>query len=128
VIPPLNTDNVTFDGGNKEGRGALDDWLSVGWLTRNHTRSISRTVEYAQNDFSLYQVANRTNRTADAKKYLARSRQWENMWNPDMVSNLMAENFSGFFAPRDADGNWNLTLFKHLTPLTAESASGILPH
>jgi len=22
VIPPLNTDNVTFDGGNKEGRGA----------------------------------------------------------------------------------------------------------
>jgi putative alpha-1,2-mannosidase len=109
---------------NKEGRGALDDWLNVGWLTRNHTRSISRTVEYAQNDFSLYQIAKRTNRTADAKKYLARARQWENMWNPDMVSNLTVGNFSGFLTPRDADGKWNLTGISGVEKFNATDCGG----
>jgi putative alpha-1,2-mannosidase len=107
VIPP-NTDSLTFDGRNKEGRGALDDWIKVGWITRNHTRCISRTVEYAQNDFALYQIAKRTNRVADAQKYLKRAKQWENLWNPNMVSNLSVGDFSGFLTPKDADGNWNL--------------------
>jgi hypothetical protein len=78
VILPF-TDNVTFDSGNLDGRGTLWDWINVGWLTRNHTRSLSRTTEYAQNDFSLYQIAKRTNPTADAKKYLSNARQWENL-------------------------------------------------
>jgi len=104
MISP-DTDALTFGGWNKEGLGALDDWIHVGWLTRNHTRCISRTVEYAQNDFSLYQVAKRTNRMTDAQKYLTRAKQWENLWK---VSNLTVGNFNGFFTPSNADGTWNL--------------------
>jgi putative alpha-1,2-mannosidase len=45
---------------------------------------------------------------ADAQKYLKRARQWENLWNPNMVSNLPVGSFSGFLTPRNADGTWNL--------------------
>jgi hypothetical protein len=37
-------DNVTVDSGNLKGRGALGDWINVGWLTRNHTRSHAQSV------------------------------------------------------------------------------------
>jgi putative alpha-1,2-mannosidase len=43
------------------------------------------------------------------QRYLARSKQWENLWNPDMVSNLTVGTFKGFLTPRDADGKFNLT-------------------
>jgi putative alpha-1,2-mannosidase len=59
----------TFDAGDptgsvKEGRGALPDWLSLGFVSLYDSvagtgfgRSISRTVEYGLNDFALSQVA-----------------------------------------------------------------------
>jgi putative alpha-1,2-mannosidase len=59
----------TFDAGDptgsvKEGRGALPDWLSLGYVNMydpvtatGFGRSISRTVEYGLNDFALSQVA-----------------------------------------------------------------------
>jgi len=59
----------TFDAGDptgsvKEGRGALPDWLNLGFISLYDSvagtgfgRSISRTVEYGLNDFALSQVA-----------------------------------------------------------------------
>lgn len=64
-IVPYNT----FDFGDptgsvKEGRGALPDWLALGYISMydpvagtGFGRSISRTVEYGLNDFALSQVA-----------------------------------------------------------------------
>ena len=57
-LTPYNT----FDSGDptssvKEGRGALPDWVNLGWITPSYSRSISRTVEYALNDYSVAQVA-----------------------------------------------------------------------
>lgn len=56
----------------------------------------------AGNDFGLYQVAKGLGNTTAAEKYLARSRNWRNQWNPS----LEALNFTGFLGPRDQDGNW----------------------
>ncbi|GME26594.1 glycosyl hydrolase [Neofusicoccum parvum] len=86
----------------KEGRGALPDWLHYGWITPAYSRAVSRAVEYSANDFGLYQVACGLGRDDDATKYLRRSRNWRNHWNP----NATALGFSGFVVPRNADGTF----------------------
>lgn len=87
----------------KEGRGALPDWLHYGWITPAYSRAVSRAIEYSANDFGLYQVARGLGgQTASATKYLRRSRNWRNHWNP----NATALGFSGFVVPRNADGTF----------------------
>ena len=108
VTPPNNNDPRDRSGSTKEGRGALPDWLAHGFITPTYGRSVSRAVEYAVNDFSLYQVAKALGRTSDADKYLARSHNWRNHWNPNATS----LGFSGFLVPR------NLTSFLPQDPLT----------
>ncbi|KAH8917271.1 glycoside hydrolase family 92 protein [Atractiella rhizophila] len=103
VVPPNTGDPDSPESSTKEGRGALPEWINLGWITRNYTRSVSRAVEYSYNDFGVYLVANGLGRTEDAQKYLNRSGQWANMWN----SNLTYQGFSGFMCPRDANGAWN---------------------
>ncbi|MCJ1460799.1 hypothetical protein MMC28_011181 [Mycoblastus sanguinarius] len=100
VQPPNNNDPQAPDSSTKEGRGALPDWLEYNYITPNYTRAVSRAIEYSANDFGLYQVASGQGNTADAEKYLARSRNWRNHWNPD-ASSL---NFTGFVVPRNASG------------------------
>jgi putative alpha-1,2-mannosidase len=56
----------------KEGRGALPNWLSLSWISPNYSRSVSRTVEYALNDFSVAQVAAGLD-PGSYQKYLNRS-------------------------------------------------------
>ena len=87
------------DSSTKEGRGALPDWKTYGFITPSYARAVSRAVEYAYNDFSLYQVASGLNRSEDAAKYLNRSRNWRNHWNPAATS----LGYKGFVVPRDAE-------------------------
>ncbi|EED21645.1 alpha-1,2-mannosidase family protein [Talaromyces stipitatus ATCC 10500] len=99
-MPPPNTippDPQAPDSSTKEGRGALPDWKAYGFITPKYTRAVSRAVEYAYNDFGLYQVALGLQLTADAEKYLDRSRNWRNHWNPNATS----LGYSGFVVPRD---------------------------
>ena len=102
VQPPNNNDPQAPDSSTKEGRGALPDWLQYNYITPNYTRAVSRAIEYSANDFGLYQVASGQGLSADADKYLQRSRNWRNHWDPT-VSSL---NHSGFLVPRDADGSF----------------------
>ena len=74
----------TFDAGDptgsvKEGRGALPDWLKLGFVSlydpvagTGFGRSVSRTVEYGLNDFAVSQVAKGI-APDDYVKYLNRS-------------------------------------------------------
>ena len=72
VTPYNNFDAVDLTGSNREGRGALPDWLRYGYVTLNFGRCISRTVEYSLNDFALFQVA-KIEAPHDTVKYLNRS-------------------------------------------------------
>ncbi|KAL1983366.1 hypothetical protein VTN96DRAFT_10425 [Rasamsonia emersonii] len=110
-VPPPNTvppDPQAPDSSTKEGRGALPDWKKYGFITPTYTRAVSRAVEYAYNDFGLYQVASGLGIHDDAEKYLNRSRNWRNHWNPNTTS----LGFSGFVVPR------NLSGFIETDPLT----------
>ncbi|KAI0140091.1 glycoside hydrolase family 92 protein [Hypoxylon sp. NC0597] len=109
TVPTNNNDPRDKSSSTKEGRGALPDWKDRGFITTKYGRSVSRAIEYAGNDFALYQVAKGLGKDDDAQKYLNRSRNWRNQWNPD----LSALGFTGFLGPIDEDGN-----FKDQDPLS----------
>jgi predicted alpha-1,2-mannosidase len=101
TTPPNNNDPSAPDSSTQQGRGALPDWLQFGWITPKFSRAVTRAVEYAGNDFALHQVATGLGKTDDGVKYLRRSRNWRNHWDPD------AESFGtkGFLVPRLANGS-----------------------
>ncbi|PVH97842.1 glycoside hydrolase family 92 protein [Periconia macrospinosa] len=101
-VPPNNNDPKAPDSSTKEGRGALPDWLNLGWITPFYTRAVSRAIEYSTNDFGLHQVAAGLGKSDEADLYLNRSRNWRNHWNPE----ASAHNHSGFAVPRLANGTF----------------------
>ncbi|KAL4810093.1 glycosyl hydrolase family 92-domain-containing protein [Aspergillus unguis] len=103
VVPYNTHDPTDYTASTKEGRGALVDWLELGYVSQDRsTRCISRTVEYSFNDFALSQVA-AGEMPGEQEKYLNRSAGWHNIWNPDVAS----LNFTGFLAPRFSNGTFN---------------------
>lgn len=107
---------------SSRGRGGLDSWKTLGWIPAEDvnfktfgpiTRSISRTLEYSYNDFTIAGLAKSLNKTADVQKYLGRSRNWQNLYNAGVVSMIRGKNdatkdtgFKGFFQPKFANGTW----------------------
>ncbi|OTA98745.1 glycoside hydrolase family 92 protein [Hypoxylon sp. CI-4A] len=99
---PYNTlDPDDLTGSTKEGRGSLDDWKQYGYVTPLKGRSLSKTVEYSLNDFSLSQVA-KGEAPQDVAKYLNRSAGWQRTW----ATGVASLNFTGFLAPTFANGSY----------------------
>jgi predicted alpha-1,2-mannosidase len=93
----------------KEGRGGLDDWHHLGYVSiEGSDRPASADMEYAADDFEIALLAKGLGETADYEKYLRRSANWKKLWDPD----FSAGGFTGFIRPRHRDGTW-------LTPFTA---------
>ncbi|KAG5420416.1 hypothetical protein I9W82_002297 [Candida metapsilosis] len=107
IQPPYWYDHFAPDAATNQGRGALPDYLTYGFITRNYTRSLSRTVEYAYDDFALSQVAKKLGKQDDYEKYLERSANWQKIWNKDASAD--GYNYKGFLQPRNADGSFNST-------------------
>ncbi|KAL9115982.1 MAG: hypothetical protein Q9227_000350 [Pyrenula ochraceoflavens] len=93
-----------------EGRGGLTSWKTLGYIPTDDfdpygvglfTRSISRTVEYAYNDFCISTLASALGHSDDAVKYLARSGNWRNMYNPTQPAylNTTYTGYTGFLQP-----------------------------
>ena len=78
-----------------EGR-EVSEYKRLGYLSLKHARSASRTMEYAYNDFSIAQVAKALGRLDEYRKYLERSKNWMNLWDPQSRS----------IRPRYPDGRW----------------------
>lgn len=104
-----------------EGRGGLQSWKSLGYIPVDDfdpygvgpfTRSISRTVEYAYNDYciSLLSQSLQINRPEDTSKYISRSTNWYNLWQPNQNSSIangtIDTGFTGFFQPRYLNGTF----------------------
>ncbi|OJD30357.1 alpha-mannosidase family protein [Diplodia corticola] len=101
-----------------QGRGGLDSWKTLGYIPVQDfdykgfgtmTRSISRTLEYSYNDFTIASLAARLDRgAADVDKYTDRSSNWKNLFQPNQTSFLNGTDtgFVGFFQPRYLNGTW----------------------
>ena len=88
---------------DKEGRGGLEDWKSLGYVTIEGTdRPGSKQMEYAADDFEVAVVAQGLGHDADYHKYLQRSENWRNLWNPTIEDSGV----HGFIQPRHRDGSW----------------------
>ncbi|KAJ5677236.1 uncharacterized protein N7477_002869 [Penicillium maclennaniae] len=100
-----------------EGRGGLQSWKRLNYIPYldfdylgfgTNSRSISRTLEYAYNDYVLSIVAEGLNQD-DYTKYLSRASNWQNLFKPDQTSfleNGTDTGFKGFFQPKYLNGTW----------------------
>jgi len=105
-----------------EGRGNIESWARFGYVAVDNldkegmgplSRSVSRTVEYAYDDFSIAVLAQAMGFEADYTKYMNRSGFWRNVWNPDQPDQYYDENgdvrltsFRGFPQPRLMNGTF----------------------
>ncbi|KAK7908165.1 hypothetical protein PG985_015468 [Apiospora marii] len=100
-----------------EGRGGLKSWKELGYIPADDfdtdgnglfTRSLSRTVEYAYDDFCIAEVAQAMGKQADYEKYLERSGNWYNLWNQQQTSAINGTDtgFVGFLQPRYLNQSW----------------------
>jgi predicted alpha-1,2-mannosidase len=105
-VPPVNQ--------FKEGRGGLEDYKALGFATiEGVDRPGSKQMEYAADDFEIALLARGLGKTEDSRKYLERSRNWEELWDPDFEDG----GFRGFIRPRHRDGSWkkDFTALQHCT-------------
>lgn len=100
-----------------EGRGGLTSWKNLNYIPTDDfdpfgvgpfTRSISRTVEYAYDDFCISEIAKGMGKTGDEEKYLERSSNWKNMFLDSQNSSINGTNtgFTGFLQPRFLNGTF----------------------
>ena len=91
-------------GGNeqKEGRGGIPDYNSLGYVSTDYERAGTRTVEYAACDYAIATVAKGLGKIDLYDKYIKRSSNWKNLWRP--VASFGAK---GFIWPRKKDGTWD---------------------
>ncbi len=90
-------------GGNseKEGRGGLEDYNHLGYVSTDYVRAGNRTLEYAYNDFALATVAKGLHRMGEYYRFIDQSNNWQNLWR-----DTEHDGARGFIMPKDADGKW----------------------
>lgn len=99
IIPPYIKDKAAKDSTNKFGRGALHDWIELHFVSTDYSRSLTRTVEYSNNDFSVALTAKLFGENDSyVQQYLKRSRNWIHLWNTDL--SLANYDYNGFLNPK----------------------------
>ncbi len=91
-------------GGNeeREGRGGLLPYNTLGYIPYGIPRAGNRTMEYAFNDYCISQVARGLEYNDLAEQYMQQSTRWRNLWRGDYEWDGMR----GFILPRDEQGEW----------------------
>ncbi len=89
------------DNEEKEGRGGLTDYNSLGYVSTDYVRAGNRTLEYAYNDYCLAIVAKAIKRRGEYWRFIKQSDNWQNLWR-----NIEDHGSRGFIMPKDAHGNW----------------------
>ncbi|KAK3365454.1 glycosyl hydrolase family 92-domain-containing protein [Podospora didyma] len=116
------------------GRGGLVSWHELGWIPWNDddkngtghlSRTISRGVEYAYDDFCISLMAQGLGHTADAQKYYQRGGNWRNYWNDKQKDlyrdkkngDILQSGFEGFMQPRMANGSFKYQNTRTCSPI-----------
>ena len=110
------------------GRVGLEYYLKYGYVPYDKIReSVSRTLEYAYNDWCVAQVAKALNKTEDYELFMQRAANYKN------IIDLK----TGFARPKNSDGEW-LTPFdprfigqgkdRHYTEANAWQYTWFVPH
>ncbi|HEY1498416.1 MAG TPA: GH92 family glycosyl hydrolase [Acidobacteriaceae bacterium] len=82
---------------NQSERPYLAEELQHGYVPVDHDRiAVSRTLEYASDDFAIAQFARANGDTATYNALIKRAGNWQNLFDPD----------THWIRPRLADGSW----------------------
>ncbi|PGH13501.1 hypothetical protein AJ79_03631 [Helicocarpus griseus UAMH5409] len=110
-----------------EGRGGLESWKGLGYIPSDdkppgiglRTRSVSRTVEYAYNDFCIALLSKSLGHEDDYVKYTERARFWKNVYREDQPTSINGEDtgYVGCLQPRLTNGVWDYQDPIHCSPL-----------
>ncbi|KAI2463901.1 glycoside hydrolase family 92 protein [Annulohypoxylon bovei var. microspora] len=96
------------------GRGGLQSWKDLSYIPYldfdpvgfgTNSRSISRTLEYAYDDYCLATLAQGLGRDDLYDKYVSRSANWQELWYNSII-NGNDTGFVGFFQPKYQNGTW----------------------
>jgi predicted alpha-1,2-mannosidase len=74
----------------------LGEYLSLGYLSLLKSRSASRTLEFAYDDYAIASAAAALGRPDIAARFAQRSTKWRNLWDPQLKC----------IHPRYSDGRW----------------------
>ena len=111
-----------------KGRRALEAYIKYGYLPYTEIReSVSRTLEYAFNDWCVAQLAKELGKTDDYELFIKRAANYKNV----------IDTSTGFARPKDIDGKW-LSPFdpkfvgqgkdRHYTEANAWQYTWFVPH
>jgi predicted alpha-1,2-mannosidase len=146
IADAIVTGNITGPEANK----ALDDAVEtahtgyydgISWYEKlgyvpedKNSTSVSKTLEYAYDDWAIAQAAKKLGRTAIYTEFMKRSANWRNVWDPSvgfMRPKDTAGKFLPNFDPQKTEGQgfiegnaWNYSLFVPHDPEGLEAAMG----
>ena len=114
-----------------KGRRALDSYLRYGFIPLedsvkeafHRNGQVSRTLEYAYDDFALAQMARALGKESDYQLFLGRAANWRNVFDPSVR----------FVRGRHADGSWDAPFdparrYSYLTEGTSWQYTWSVPH
>jgi predicted alpha-1,2-mannosidase len=103
AMQPPNKDTEKHWGDRDEGnlyeaRGGLTYYHSLGYVAADRTReSVTRTIEFGIDDFSIAQMAKDLGKTEDYNRLMTWSKNYKNLYNPK----------TGFLNARLFNGDWH---------------------
>lgn len=96
-----------------KGRRALTSYLKFGYIPLedpvkeafHHDEQVSRTLEYAYDDFSLAQIAQKMGKEKDYKYFMSRAKNYKNVFDPK-VNNVNGRYKDGSFSKEFTRDKW----------------------
>ncbi len=83
----------------------LASYRKLGWVPFDEEdESLSKTLEYAYDDYAIAQMAKALGKTADYDYFLNRSASFKNIYNPDL----------GWMCAKDSLGRWRTNFNAHM--------------
>ena len=93
-------------GSRYRGRGAIEDYLALGYVPDDTGgSSVSKALEYAYDDWALARMAEALGETADVAMFDARAGNWRNHLDP-LSGLLIARRRDGSFPPIESTTEW----------------------
>ena len=77
-------------------RPFLRQYMKLGYVPATDPISVSRTLEYANDDFAIAQLAQNIGDTEVYSRFMAQSQNWKNLLDPE----------TRWIRPRNEDGTW----------------------
>jgi predicted alpha-1,2-mannosidase len=103
--------SVTEKISSSDGSGGIQEYIKQGYVPCNIDKSVSKTLEYAYDDWCIAQLAAKLGLKDEEANYRKRAASFENIFNPEKKA----------FYPKYADGRWH-------EDLVMNDWNSLLPH